>query len=334
MSDSIIGGLIGGVGSLLGGAAQSSAASDAAGISAGASRYAADIQKQIYDQQRADQTPWRNTGVGALNQLAYLMGIPSSGTAGTTGAVDYNALRSQYLPQYTTAGGTYVPMPTSEVSGPNMTYVPGPSTVDEAGLQAAIQRAAAAQSNQPGTASGMPAYNAGAFGSLLKPFGMSDYQADPGYGFRLSEGLKALDRSASARGGLLSGAALKGITRFGQDTASNEFQNAFNRFQVGQGNQFNRLSSVAGLGQTATNALGQAGQNYAGNVGNITMQGAGDAGTAALLAGQSRASAYGGIGNALGRAFAPQQSQWSMPAYGGYSPYNSLTSYYFGGGEP
>jgi len=33
---------------------------------------------------------------------------------------------------------------------------------------------------------------------------------DPGYGFRMSEGMKALDRSAASRGGLLSGATLKG----------------------------------------------------------------------------------------------------------------------------
>ena len=48
-------------------------------------------------------------------------------------------------------------------------------------------------------------------------FGMDQFQADPGYAFRLSEGMKGLERSAAARGGLLSGAALKGIQRYGQD---------------------------------------------------------------------------------------------------------------------
>jgi hypothetical protein len=47
------------------------------------------------------------------------------------------------------------------------------------------------------------------------PFGMAQFQADPGYGFRMSEGMKALERSAAARGGLLSGATLKGIQRSG-----------------------------------------------------------------------------------------------------------------------
>jgi len=52
---------------------------------------------------------------------------------------------------------------------------------------------------------------------------------DPGYAFRMSEGLKALDRSAAARGGLLSGGTLKGIQQYGQGLASGEYQNAFNR---------------------------------------------------------------------------------------------------------
>ena len=52
---------------------------------------------------------------------------------------------------------------------------------------------------------------------------------DPGYKFRLSEGMKALDRQAAARGGLISGNALKATQRYGQDLASQEFGNAYNR---------------------------------------------------------------------------------------------------------
>jgi hypothetical protein len=57
-----------------------------------------------------------------------------------------------------------------------------------------------------------------------------DQNTDPGYGFRFAEGMKGLERSAAARGGLLSGATLKGITRYGQDMGSQEYQNAFNRY--------------------------------------------------------------------------------------------------------
>lgn len=139
-------------------------------------------------------------------------------------------------------------------------------------------------------------------GSFVRPFGMADYRADPGYSFRLSEGVKALDRSAAARGSLLSGAQLKGITRFGQDTASNEYQNAYNRYQSDQSNQYNRLANMAGFGQTANNALGQAGSTYGSNVSNLAMTNAANVGNAQLAAGQASASMYQGIGNALGGA--------------------------------
>ena len=64
------------------------------------------------------------------------------------------------------------------------------------------------------------------YGSLANNFSMSDFEQDPGYAFRMSEGLKAIDRTAASRGGMLSGAALKAAGRYGQDYASNEYQNA------------------------------------------------------------------------------------------------------------
>lgn len=121
------------------------------------------------------------------------------------------------------------------------------------------------------------------------PFGMQQFQADPGYAFRLSEGMKALERSAAARGGLLSGAAMKGLQRYGQDLASQEYMNAFNRYQAERQAQLNPLQSLAGLGQTSTQALGAAGQAYATG-----------AGQAIGAAGQARASGYMGMANALG----------------------------------
>ena len=100
---------------------------------------------------------------------------------------------------------------------------------------------------------------------------------DPSYQFRLGEGMKALERSAAARGGLISGGALKAAQRYGQDFASNEF-----------GNAYNRLASMAGLGQTATGAQSTAAGQFGANAGNL-MTGAGAA----------RASGYVGGANAL-----------------------------------
>jgi hypothetical protein len=95
---------------------------------------------------------------------------------------------------------------------------------------------------------------------------------DPGYQAGLREGVNVLDRSASARGGIGSGGALKALTRFGQDYANTRMDSIFNRY-----------ASLAGIGQTANNALANAGQNYANQAGNNLM-----------AAGQARASGYYG----------------------------------------
>jgi hypothetical protein len=124
--------------------------------------------------------------------------------------------------------------------------------------------------------------------SEYTPFGMQQFQADPGYAFRMSEGMKGLERSAAARGGLLSGAALQGIQRFGQGLASQEYQNAFNRYGVERDRQLNPLQSLAGMGQTTSQQLGAAGQTMAGNVGQ-----------AMGAAAQARASGYMGGTSAL-----------------------------------
>ena len=123
------------------------------------------------------------------------------------------------------------------------------------------------------------------------PFGMSQFQQDPGYGFRLSEGQKAIDRSAAARSGLQSGSALKAAARYGQEMGSQEFQNAFNRYGIERERRLNPLQSLAGVGQTSTNQLVAGGQNYANA-----------AGEAIGAAGQARASGYMGSANSLSGA--------------------------------
>ena len=120
------------------------------------------------------------------------------------------------------------------------------------------------------------------------PFGMQQFQADPGRGFRISEGMKALERSAAARGGLMSGGTGKALQRFGQELGSQEYQNAFNRYQAERSARLQPLQSLAGVGQTATNALGVAGQNYASGMGEAFGAGA-----------QARASGYMGMANAI-----------------------------------
>jgi len=164
----------------------------------------------------------------------------------------------------------------------------------------------------------------GGYGSMARNFSMKDFEQDPGYAFRMSEGLKALDRTAASRGGMFSGAALKGATRYGQDMASQEYQNAYNRYQTNRAGILNPLQSLAGQGQTTANTLGAAGQNYATNAGNAYMN-----------AGNAAASGYVGSANAWNQAlggatnyFTQNQMMNRMfPSAGGALPTSGLPSY-------
>lgn len=117
-----------------------------------------------------------------------------------------------------------------------------------------------------------------------------DEDNDPGYQFRLREGQKAVNRSAAAGGGLLSGAAAKAMDRYSQDYASNEYQNSYNRWAADQDRTYNMLMGTANLGASASGAgsniatlQSQVNQNYgntttglitanAANQGNIAVQ--------------------------------------------------------------
>lgn len=147
------------------------------------------------------------------------------------------------------------------------------------------------------------------YGRYARDFGMSDFQRDPGYDFRLTEGLKALDRQAAARGGLISGKALKAAGRYGQDYASNEYGNAFNRYQINRSNQLNPLASLAGMGQTATGAM----SNAAGQFGRDMYAGMTDVGNARAAGTMGMANAIsGGVGQGVNY----YQNQRMMDLYG------------------
>jgi hypothetical protein len=154
-------------------------------------------------------------------------------------------------------------------------------------------------------------------------FTPAKFQADPGYAFRMSEGMKALERSAAARGGLLSGATLKGTQRFGQDLASQEYQNAFNRYQAERTGTLNPYQALAGTAQSGANVLGQQAGQYGANVSNIL----GSYGSAAqgniIGAGNAQASGYMGAANAIGGGvgqginfYQNQQLLNRLPTYG------------------
>ena len=139
--------------------------------------------------------------------------------------------------------------------------------------------------------------------------GKVNLNQDPGYAFRLEEGNRALNQSAAARGGLISGNALKAAERYGQQMGSQEYGNAYQRALDVYNSQvareqtgYNRLSSLAGIGQTTAQQIGSAGTAY-GNAAAANLMDTGASNANALLAqGNARASQYGAIGNAIGGA--------------------------------
>jgi len=132
-------------------------------------------------------------------------------------------------------------------------------------------------------------------------FDMSNFQfkAEPGYQFRKQEGVNALDASASARGRLQSGAQARAVTRYGQNVASQEYGNAFNRERTIKSDKFNRLASVSNVGQVANSADQSARSRMASSVGTSTTASGNALARGAINKGNARASAYQGIGQSI-----------------------------------
>lgn len=162
--------------------------------------------------------------------------------------------------------------------------------------------------------------------SDYQKFGMDQFQADPGYAFRLSEGQKALDRQAAARGGLISGNALKAAQSYGQQMGSQEYQNAFNRYQAERASQLAPLQSLAGLGQTTATNLGSQGAANAQAVGNYMTGGAaanaaGTVGVANAIGGNLGTYLNYTQGNNLINAINKNKTTGGSTGYSGYSGY-------------
>jgi hypothetical protein len=128
----------------------------------------------------------------------------------------------------------------------------------------------------------------GALSSLASGDFAKNMEMDPGYQFRMKQGQNALQSSAAARGSLNSGATMKALQRYGQDFASNEYNNAYNR-------NYERLSQLAGLGANANQNLMNAAGNYGSQVsGNMT--GLGNAQASAQIAQANRTTDLMGQG--------------------------------------
>jgi hypothetical protein len=305
----------------------------AGGVSANASRRAGNAaargadaatgeSARQYDETRRDLAPYRNIGVGALNLLGQPYGLSTGGQNGSGSGGNWDDRNL-----FGDAGG--VPMVDSEryANDPAYRYAwdktletekatrPGwrgqetywarATNADWTRLNETMARNLGDYRQQN------PQPQQGQQGQPGAPGDFSNFIKSPDYEFRRSEGARGTERSAAARGGAFSGNALRALTEFNSNLASTEY-----------GNYFNRLSSLAGIGQSATNTTAAYGAQHAAN-----------AGRNALAAGDARASGIIGQGNAIGQGVSdlagaygyysnrqkPPTNQWG--GYTGYNPY-------------
>ena len=249
--------------SVIGAGASIISGNRAASAAERAAQQSTDVQRYMYDTSRNDLAPWRQVGQGALGQLARLYGInsgvPAQGGAqgGTQGGVRGNFGLADRVDRY----GLHLDGQGFTDMGWNIPQNDNTATAND---------------------------------NTADPF--AGFYASPDYQFRLSEGLKAIERSAAARGALRSGATMRSIGRYAQGEAAGEF-----------GNYFNRLAGLAGVGQAATDSTSQAGQNYANAASNAYTN-----------AGNARASAYANTGSAINQGVGNLASAYLYRAGGGF----------------
>jgi hypothetical protein len=287
--------------SILGGMMGADASEDAAAAQSAATDRAIDEQRRQFDLSRGDLAPYRQLGSAAVGRVGQLLGLGDVTNPSRTVDQIKSDLRSSgryTLPGLeqpqdfggSPIGGVLGLISNTSGAGP----VQGPARYDENAIGLEAQRLFGAQPQ------------AGAAG----PTPESIMAMDPGYQFRLSEGQKGIDRQVGAMGLRNSGAALKALQRYGQDYASNEF-----------GNVFNRLSGAAGTGQTATQYGAGLGAQNAQSIGGM-MTGLGNARGAAAIGG---ANAIGGALNNVGNYFGQQATLDKILNRGGYGGWGGST---------
>lgn len=143
----------------------------------------------------------------------------------------------------------------------------------------------------------------------------------PNYDFQLQQGLGAVRNAGNMQTGLISGNTLRGINDYAQNYAGNAYQQAFNNYNSQQTNIFNRLSNIAGLGQTANQTTANAGTTTAGNVGNAQM-----------AAGAAQAAGTVGQANAISGGLTNAASWFALPKFLNYGSGGSTPSGTMSGG--
>lgn len=289
----------------IGGAAiQSDSARSAANQQTAAANAAAGLQQQQFNVTRGDLAPFRDVGTSAVGKIRDLLGLQPQ----TQSIADIASQIRANFPNIQGSRELTDKVSDSDLVAGFMKYIPAAindpqgATPDQVDKMRSIL-ASAQQATAPGAQAG----------ATPGQMSVSDIMAlDPGYQFRLDQGSKAVTNAAGAAGMRNSGATMKALTRYGQDYASNEY-----------GNIYNRLAGTAGLGQTATTNTAGFGANTAANIGNI-YTGLGNArGASAIAQGNAYAGGLNTIGNyytqnqMLDKILASRQPSYSGGAYYG-----------------
>lgn len=260
---------------VVGGVTSSMAASSAAGAQADSANAANRAAARQFERQVQLQEPFRQGGLTAQQQYMMLLGLS---------------------PNTVYAGGSLTPPTTT--GGKGRYDVGNALRTGEDALPPELY----------------PDLTNPEFGKYSRDYSMADFEADPGYAFRLSEGMKALEGRAAARGGLLSGNTLRGAINYGQNAASQEFTNAFNRYNINRANRLNPLENLMGAARSSTNQLAGA-ANVLGQTESQNIQNEG----------QARASGYVGSANALSSALTGGINQ--------YQDYELMNHFFPSGGN-
>lgn len=274
------GAAIGGA-AVIGGGASIISGNKAANAQRDAAQQSADIQRYMFDQSRADQTPYREVGTGALRKLAGMYGV-GAGSGGTdwNAYVEADPLAKRDWQLYH-SGGQAVP------DGKGGWITPDNMSMADYGQY---------HWKNDGGKRDLAPFQAGASGGGVADYG--GFETSPGYQFRRDEGMKAIERSAASRGLLGSGATMKAVGRFADGLASSEYEN-----------YANALRSMAGIGQTSTQQTGAQGI--------ATGQGIAQSMT---NAGNARASSFANTGAAINNGVSNVLGAYLQGGFGGRAP--------------
>lgn len=276
-------------GGILSANAQKKAANKAADTSLAVAQQNNALQREIYGQNKAILNPYAQRGNEAGNAINALLGIagtnPSMGTGVQTvptpvGApipADILAMRTDGIPRNF--------QDTIRTQYPNIWAMRSDGIPHN--YQDAIAGLQSTPAPPPTATPTTPAPGATPLTTYQNAF--QNYLNSTGYQFQVDQGNQAINQGYAAKGALQSGAALKALQTYGQNTATGFFKD-----------YLGLLSNQQGVGLSGASAIAGVGQNYANNVGANNTAAGNAAANAQLAIGNANAGMWGNIAGGIG----------------------------------